>query len=326
NWRYSIFSTLIVSLGRPFLNENLTFWQPVGLIRGVAGLTTDFAWTFDLSFGSAIVSAPRMIVAAIAIVILLIALLLIESLSAGEIESLSPQRPKISPSRAFGCIGLLNAVAERGCLARFFNPYWRAARKHVAVFFCFRSCDSLGQARARCFRPLLQPLSAYYLGSLDIGMRVTRGDWDCVSLNGGGNHSRSVYWEQLLEPRARNTDRRGSCGGVPVDVQFYRLVRPVLGDDVESDPGTADPVTKRQVSTVQLTLTWVGRGNGPVNVGLPTLIVTLHCLFCADGADDSSAGLAQASDPRFVGVIVIAQRMSAIAKGNAILFIASLLL
>jgi len=56
------------------------------------------------------------------------------SLSAGVIENLSPQRLKISPSRAFGCIGLLNVVAERGRLARFFNLYWRAALKHVAGF------------------------------------------------------------------------------------------------------------------------------------------------------------------------------------------------
>jgi hypothetical protein len=67
-------------------------------------------------------------------VILLIALLLVESLSAGAIESLSPQRPRISASRAFGCIGLLNAVAELGRLACFFNLYWRALLKHVAVF------------------------------------------------------------------------------------------------------------------------------------------------------------------------------------------------
>jgi hypothetical protein len=50
------------------------------------------------------------------------------------IENLSPQRLKISPSRAFGCIGLLNVVAERGRLACFFNLYWRAALKHVAGF------------------------------------------------------------------------------------------------------------------------------------------------------------------------------------------------
>jgi len=72
------------------------------------------AWTLDLSFGSAIVSALRVSVAAIAIVILLIALLLVESLSAGRIESLSPQELKISASRAFGRIGLSNTIAERG--------------------------------------------------------------------------------------------------------------------------------------------------------------------------------------------------------------------
>jgi hypothetical protein len=136
NWRYSIFSTLIVSLGRPFLNENLTFWQPVGLIRGVAGLATGLARTPDLSFGSAIVIAPRMIVAAIAIVILLIALLLVESLSAGGIESLSPQRPKISPSRAFGSVGLLNVVAERGAFGSLLQSLLARSAKTCRGFFC----------------------------------------------------------------------------------------------------------------------------------------------------------------------------------------------
>jgi hypothetical protein len=78
-----------------------------------------------------------MSVAAIAIVILFIALLLVESLSAGAIESLLSQRPKISPSCASGCIELLNVIAERGRSARFFNLYWRAARKHVAGIFPF---------------------------------------------------------------------------------------------------------------------------------------------------------------------------------------------
>jgi len=64
-------------------------------------------------------------------------LLLVESLSAGAIESLLSQRPKISLSRASGCIKLLNVIAERGRSARFFNLYWRAARKHVAVIFPF---------------------------------------------------------------------------------------------------------------------------------------------------------------------------------------------
>jgi hypothetical protein len=71
---------------------------------------------------------------------------------------------------------------------------------------------------------------------------------------------------------------------------------------------------------------WVGLGNGPVNVGLPTLIVTLQCVFCADVADDLAAGLPLASDLSFVRAIVIAHRVSAIDKANAILFIALLLL
>ena len=134
NWRYSIFSTLILSLGRPFLNENLTFWQPVGLIRGAAGLATGLARKPDLSFGSAIVSALRMSVAAIAIVILLIVLLLVVGLSARRIQSLSPQELKISASRAFGRIGLSNTIAERGRPARIFNFHWRESLKHVAGF------------------------------------------------------------------------------------------------------------------------------------------------------------------------------------------------
>jgi len=64
-------------------------------------------------------------------------LLLVVSLSAGWIESLSPQGLKISAYRAFGRIGLSKFIAERGRSACFFNLYWRAARKHVAVIFLF---------------------------------------------------------------------------------------------------------------------------------------------------------------------------------------------
>jgi len=64
-------------------------------------------------------------------------LLLVVSLSAGRIENLSPQGLKISAFRAFGRIRLSKVIAERGRSARFFNLYWRAARKHVAVIFLF---------------------------------------------------------------------------------------------------------------------------------------------------------------------------------------------
>jgi hypothetical protein len=137
NSRYSIFSTLMVSAGRPFLKMNLTFWQPGG---GVAELATGMAWTLDLSFGSARISAPRTSVAAIAIMILLIALLLVVSLSAGRIQTLSPQELKISASRTFGRIGLSNTIAERGRPARFFNLHWRESLKHVAGFFVNLRC------------------------------------------------------------------------------------------------------------------------------------------------------------------------------------------
>jgi hypothetical protein len=46
-------------------------------------------------------------------VILFIAFLLVVSLSAGGVENLSPQRLKISASRAFGWMGLSNVIAEQ---------------------------------------------------------------------------------------------------------------------------------------------------------------------------------------------------------------------
>src|SRR5215475_8382331 len=122
---------------RLFVNLNFTFLQALLPSWGAAGLATGLAWTLDLSFGSAIVSAPRTSAVATAIVILLIVLLLVLSLSAGRIENLSPQGLKISAFRAFGRIELSKVIAERGRSARFFNLYWRAARKHVAVIFLF---------------------------------------------------------------------------------------------------------------------------------------------------------------------------------------------
>src|SRR5882672_429334 len=136
--RYETFSILIVALSlRLFVNLNFTFVQALEPNWGAAGLATGLAWTSDLSFGSVSVSAPRMRVVATANIILFIALLLIVSLSAGRIESLSPQRLKISASRAFGRIELSNVIAERGRSACFFNLYWRALLKHVAVIFPF---------------------------------------------------------------------------------------------------------------------------------------------------------------------------------------------
>src|SRR5262245_46386693 len=126
-------------------------------------------------------------------------------------------------------VWLSTVVAERGRSA-FPSTSTGERRENMSqLFFCFRSCDSLGDARARCLRSHLQPLSADYLSSLDIGMRVTRGDWDCAGLNGGGNHSRAIHWEQLLKPRARNIDRRGSRGGGPGAVPCHRVGRPGWG-------------------------------------------------------------------------------------------------
>src|SRR5262249_24126303 len=70
-----------------FVNLKLTFLQasPNGT---AAGVVTGLAWTSELSFGSVIVSAPRMSAVATANVILFIALLLFVSLSAGSIENL----------------------------------------------------------------------------------------------------------------------------------------------------------------------------------------------------------------------------------------------
>jgi len=71
------------------------------------------------------------------------------SLSAGWIESLSPQGLKISAYRAFGRIGLSKFIAERGRSACFFNLYWRAARKHVAVIFLTATISSSVMASSK---------------------------------------------------------------------------------------------------------------------------------------------------------------------------------
>jgi hypothetical protein len=90
-------------------------------------MAAGLALTSDLSFGSAIVIAPTTSVAAIANVILFIAFLLVVSLSAGGVENRSPQRLKISASRAFGWMGLSNVIAEqqRSALPSTSTDEWR---------------------------------------------------------------------------------------------------------------------------------------------------------------------------------------------------------